>query len=119
MIYASRCAEGRLAKLAARRIWSQLQRVAEFGYAPTRIFDDWLEIILSAHLSVTDNLCRKGTAVATLDGAHEIQYARLMAAYPEPRSQAAFEAAYSRLVDFVDACHVDVLAALYESVCPG
>jgi hypothetical protein len=102
----------------AERIWSRLRRVAEFGYAPARIFDDWLEMILSAHLSVTDNLSRKGTSITTRDGPHEIRYAGLMAAYPEPRSQAAFEAAYERLVAWVDLCQVDALGGLYEFVCP-
>jgi hypothetical protein len=118
MPYALGLAIGRVPTSTAYRIWLQLRRITDFGHAPSQVFDDWLDMILSAHLSVTDNLARKGPSIDRLDGAHEIRYSRLMARYPEPRSRAGFEGAYDRLVNFVGASQADALGYIFKLACP-
>src|SRR6266568_154601 len=77
-----------------KETWKQLQQIARFGYASSDIFTDFVEVCLSAILSLTDNLERlpspefmQRLTENRLTGVYEDRYMSLVAQYKENRTR--------------------------------
>lgn len=101
-----------------RAVWAELLKAIQFGYQPEHVFEDWLDLALAAHLSLTDNFTRKGPRPGRLDGKYEDRTARISSQYREPLAIAALDAAYEALSRVVHDRGVDALGDIYPVICP-
>lgn len=65
--------------------WKTLQHIGALGHSRDRIFTDWLDIMLSAHLSATDNIRRNNRDIEKWDGPHEARYMEIVERYASNR----------------------------------
>jgi type I restriction-modification system DNA methylase subunit len=66
---------------AGKEVWDELEHIIAKGYSADNVFRDFLDLILDAKLSLTDNIQRHGGAAAieklknnALDGAYNDRY---------------------------------------------
>lgn len=102
-----------------RGVWTELLKVIEFGHRPAQVFEDWLDLAIAAHLSVTDNFARKGPRLGRLDGRYEERIVGINSRYPEPRSIVAFDTAYDALSRVVRNRGADALGDIYDMLFPA
>jgi type I restriction-modification system DNA methylase subunit len=112
-----------------KETWKQLQEIARFGYSSADIFRDFVEVCLSAILSLTDNLQRlpyaefmERLADNRLTGIYEERYLSLVAKYKEnttrkqgQRPADFFRNAWNALQEETAQVQEDVLGEIYES----
>jgi type I restriction enzyme M protein len=112
-----------------KETWKQLQEIARFGYSSADIFRDFVDVCLSAILSLTDNLERLPFAEFMerlqdnrLTGIYEERYLSLVAKYKEnttrkqgQRPADFFRNAWGTLQQETEQAQQDVLGELYES----
>ena len=97
--------------------WKQLEHIIALGYSRSNVFSDWLDLMLAAFLSLTDNI-RRGNTLEKLDGAYEQRYMDIIGRYASncergQRPADYFAAAYSALLDEVEASTGDPLGDMY------
>lgn len=103
---------------AGRDTWRALERAAMDRLGPSRVFRDWLEVLVTAHLSVTDNVRRRGARVRLdrLTGPYERRYLDLIRPYTSgtvPNRPVDFLARAWASCQTASAPDVDVLGELY------
>jgi type I restriction-modification system DNA methylase subunit len=112
-----------------KETWKQLQEIARFGYSSADILRDFVEVCLSAILSLTDNLQRLPYAEFMerltdnrLTGVYEERYLSLVAKYKEnttrkqgERPADFFRNAWNALQHETAQTEQDVLGEIYES----
>jgi len=71
-----------------KKVWEELESVTRFGYSTSTIFSDWLEFILNALLSLSDNMRRhdfnefkKRLEQNNFDGIYEERYKEIVSRY--------------------------------------
>lgn len=74
-----------------KRTWKELEHIIALGYSYSTVFNDFLELILSALLSLTDNMTRpqimEKLLENKLDGIYEDSYKAIVNKYPENKSR--------------------------------
>lgn len=107
-----------------REVWRNLEQVA-YSRSAGQVFEDWLDLMLAAYLSVTDNLSRPDFAdkfkANRLDGVYEDRYMEIVKRYADdqPKSNRAidrFAAATTELVKETAATGQDVLGEIYMAM---
>lgn len=63
--------------------WKELERIIALGYDRGRVFSDWLELMLAAYLSATDNIYRNNRD--KWDGPYEARYMEIVGRYASNR----------------------------------
>jgi len=107
---------------AGRAIWKALERIERGGHDRHRVFRDWLDLILSAHLSFTAELRAgrlSGGAYAPKNE-HEDAYMKIIGRYTDdrPKGERAadyFAQAYSALCQGIQDGGEDPLGDVYMS----
>jgi type I restriction-modification system DNA methylase subunit len=107
-----------------REVWKDLEQVS-YGRSAERVFEDWLDLMLAAYLSVTDNLSRpdfeEKLKANKLDGTYEDRYMEIAKRYADdhPKSKRAidyFAAATRELVKATTESGTDVLGEIYMAM---
>jgi len=109
-----------------KQTWKQLQEIARFGYSSSDIFSDFVDICLSALLSLTDNMqyadITERLSENKLTGTYEDRYMHLVEKYKENKSRKPgerpmdfFTNAWSQLQSETQESQEDILGDLYES----
>jgi type I restriction-modification system DNA methylase subunit len=109
-----------------KQTWKQLQEIIRFGYSSAEIFSDFVEVILSALLSLTDNMqyadITERLAENKLTGIYEERYMGIVEKYKENKSRKSgerpmdfFARAWSYLQTETQEAQEDILGDLHES----
>jgi type I restriction-modification system DNA methylase subunit len=109
-----------------KETWKQLTEIARFGYSYSDIFSDFVETILAALLSLTDNMKHADFVERLkqnkLTGLYEKRYLQLVAKYQENTTRQAgerpidfFTKAWGCLQKETYEAQADILGELYES----
>lgn len=103
-----------------RRVWTSLEKVIARGHPKHEVFTDWIDLMLDAYLSLTDNFARKGkNDPDDLDGPYEDRYAATAARY-DRKDMLALVQAYLDLAVGVERQGSDVLGEIYTTcIRPG
>jgi type I restriction-modification system DNA methylase subunit len=101
-----------------REVWRPLEKVISRGYSRDRVFHDWLDLMLAAHLSATDNRKRGSEK---WDGVYEDRYMEIVRRYADDRPKGErvidlFAQAYGELVKETAATESDVLGEIYQAM---
>jgi type I restriction-modification system DNA methylase subunit len=74
---------------AGKEIFKALEKIEQRGRSRDHIFRDWLDLMLSAYLSATEQMRTTGTIVEGADNPHEKRYLEIVQSYPsnEPMGQ--------------------------------
>ena len=109
----------RYSSAIGKDVWRELEHVISLGQSPDTVFSDWLDLILDAHLSLTDNLTRGNKVPFQFDGVYETRYLETIGRYASNRPVGERPADY-----FVKAAgllfretaerQTDVLGTIYE-----
>ena len=109
-----------------KEVWKHLEQV-EYGRSRNTVFEDWLDLMLSANLSVTDNLKRhdftefkERLGNNNFDGEFEERYMGIVERYKDDRPEGKravdhFANAYAALWKETIETRKDVLGTLYEA----
>ena len=104
--------------------WKELEKVIAIGYSRHNVFSDWLDLMLNAHLSFTNNLQRYGIKAVeklktnSFDGLYEDRYMEIASRYDSNKPQGQrpmdyFTRATGLLMKEVAETQQDVLGKLY------
>jgi type I restriction-modification system DNA methylase subunit len=99
--------------------WKNLQKIIDLGYSRSNIFSDWLDLMLSALLSLSDNLKRGNIKDGgKLDGEYEERYLKVIQRYKNDGGQGTrpadyFAAAYHALLKEIEESNGDPLGEIY------
>lgn len=103
-----------------RDVWKPLEKVINRGHDRHRVFSAWLDLMLTAHLSLTDNLKSQGAGfdLAALDGPYEERYRALVSEWADtkPRGERVIDLmadAYGALIAETERERRDVLGEIY------
>ena len=110
---------------SGKEVWQELERVIAQGHSRHKVFTDWLDMMLNAHLSLTDNIKRHGVAVLekvksnSLDGVYEERYLKIVRTYASDKPQGQrpvdyFAKATALLQLEIQETGRDVLGNIYE-----
>ena len=107
-----------------REVWKHLECVA-YGRSTERVFEDWVDLMLAAYLSLTDNFGRSDFVeklkANKLDGPYEDRYIEIVKLYKDDaktgdRAIDHLKAAHDELVKEVQKSQVDVLGEIYMAM---
>lgn len=109
-----------------KQTWKELQEIVRFGYSSSEVFSDFVEVCLSALLSLTDNMQYTDVAERLnenrLTGVYEERYMGIVNRYKENKSRKLgerpmdfFAKAWGFLQSETQEAKEDVLGDLYES----
>lgn len=108
-----------------REVWKHLERIV-YSHSPERVFEDWLDLMLSAYLSLTDNLGRpdfwEKLKSNKLDGPYESRYMEIVRRYGDDAAKRGdrpidhFVAASTELVKETARTEADVLGEIYMAM---
>ena len=105
--------------------WKELDKITRFGYSMSNIFSDWLDLMLNALLSLSDNMKRDNLLEKfrnnNLDGEYEDRYMEIVGRYNGERDQRKhgerpvdyFAEAWSLLVLETREKHKDILGQIF------
>lgn len=110
---------------AGKEVWQELEKIIAHGHSRHKVFTDWLDLMLNAHLSLTDNLQRDGIAALekvttnSLDGVYEERYLKIVREYTSDKPQGQrpvdrFAKASALLTAEARETGKDVLGNIYE-----
>jgi len=105
-----------------RPIWKHLEIIIARGHDRGRVFEDWLDLMLAAQLSLSDNMSRgniEAIRLNKMDGEYEDRYMLIVRRYADDRPSGEravdhFTAAFHELVTATEQ-HGDVLGDLFEN----
>jgi type I restriction-modification system DNA methylase subunit len=107
-----------------REVWKHLERVC-YSRSTGQVFSDWLDLMLAAYLSLTENFARPNFLEKLkqnkFDGAYEGRYIEIAKQYaddakPGERAIDHLAAAHTELVKEVEVTQVDVLGEIYMAM---
>lgn len=107
-----------------REVWRHLEPVM-YNHSSECVFEDWLDLMLSAHLSLTDNMSRPNFVEKLesnkLDGQYEDRYMEIVSRYANDHTNGDraidhFAAAHVQLVKEIEATEKDVLGEIYMAM---
>lgn len=110
-----------------KEIWEQIEEVTHV-YSPNDVFNDWLDIIINAYLSLTDNMYRNNfldkATKNKLDGIYEDRYMAIVKKYNDRnlskgRPIDSFSAATGLLFKKSIEEQKDVLGEIYQVMITG
>lgn len=108
-----------------KEVWKNLEKLINRGKDRSRVFEDWLDLMMAAYLSLTDNVQRPDFAdkfkANKLDGPYEDRYMEIVARYEDDRPKG------DRAIDYLSNAHAelvketiehqfDVLGEVYEAM---
>lgn len=101
-----------------KETWEQLENIRRLGYSRSNIFTDWLDLMLNALLSMTDNM-RRGNALGQFDGQYEERYMETIRRYNNDRPIGKrpadyFAIAWSLLYQETVKKNKDILGTIFE-----
>lgn len=116
--------KGRIGHLRyGQEAWLHLETIINRGHSRGVVFLDWLDLMLTSYLSLTDNLRRpkftEKLKANKLDGEYEDRYMRIVERYKDskPRGERAidlFAQAYGALTKEIGETQFDALGEIYE-----
>jgi type I restriction-modification system DNA methylase subunit len=107
-----------------KEVWKHLEQVC-YSRSTGQVFSDWLDLMLAAYLSLTDNFARPNfiekVKANKFDGIYEDRYLEIVKKYADDakRGERAIDhlaAAHSELVKEVEVSQVDVLGEIYMAM---
>jgi type I restriction-modification system DNA methylase subunit len=107
-----------------REAWKHIEKIA-YGRSIERVFEDWLDLMLAAYLSITDNFSRpyfiEKLKAQKLDGIFEDRYMEIVKRYADkaPKGDRAidhFQLATAELVKETTATSEDVLGEIFMAM---
>ena len=99
--------------------WKHIERIIAWGHSPNQVFEDWLDLMLSAILAFTDNAVRGNIKEGSkFDGVYEERYLEIMRRYDNTgkmgeRPADYFAAAYGALRLEIENSGGDPLGDIY------
>jgi type I restriction-modification system DNA methylase subunit len=108
--------------IEAKDVWKELQIIVNRGNDRSRVFEDWLDLVLAVFLSVTDNMGREKfiekLSTNALDGVYEDRYKAIVTRYAgdRPKGERAidhFVKALSVLSIRIEESQKDFLGDIY------
>jgi type I restriction-modification system DNA methylase subunit len=89
-----------------------LEHIINAGHARERVFEDWLDLMLSAHLSLTDNYFRaefpEKLKAKKLDGPYEKRYMEIVSRYADKEKMG------ERAIDYFTKAHTNLIQEIRE-----
>lgn len=104
-----------------KAVWKEIEKASHSGYS--RIFDDWLDLILNSILALTDNMVRPGIYEKlennNLDGKYEVRYMEIVSKYGKGKKGARpidhFMNAWALLVQETIKEQRDILGEIFQA----
>jgi type I restriction-modification system DNA methylase subunit len=107
-----------------REVWKHLERVA-YSRSTDRVFEDWLDLMLAAYFSLTDNFTRpdfvEKPKANKFDGPYEDRYMEIVRRYKDDakngdRAIDHLKAAHDELIKETQKTGKDVLGEIYMAM---
>jgi len=98
--------------------WKHIEKIISRGRSRGTVFEDWLDFMLTSHLSATDNLQRGNTDIEKWDGEHEAHYLVIVGRYAtdDPKGRRPidyFKKAFHALTHEIEESGEDCLGEIY------
>jgi len=98
--------------------WKHIEKIISQGRSRGIVFEDWLDLMLTSHLSATDNIQRGNTVIEKWDGLHEALYLDIVGRYAtdDPIGQRPidhFKDAFHALTHEIEESNKDCLGEIY------
>lgn len=107
-----------------KEVWKQLENIQRFGYSPSLIFSDWIDLALNSLLSLTVNVGRpdfkERLSQNNFDDQYNARYMEVVKKYKENRSRARderpidyFTAAWGMTIQQTQSKKQDILGQIF------